>query len=456
MSKKAQFTSKIGMIAATVGSAVGLGNVWRFPAEAQANGGAAFLIVYIACVCLLGIPVMVSEFALGRAGQSDAVGAFKNLGAARPWRGVGILAITASYLILCFYMVVAGWTFEYLWQSLSGGLFEPVAGNASESLNSHYTLKMNAFISESFNPLVNTYIMILINLAVLIAGVQKGIERLSNLLMPLLFIILLIFIGVSCTLPKAGEGLMFFLHPDFSKLTPAVVLNALGQAFFSLSLGMGILITYSSYFPKNTNLTRTAVTVSLLDLLVAVMMGLIIFPAVMSFNLTSEGLSGATLVFITLPEVFAQIPGTQLWAILFFLLLTVAALTSTISIAEVSVAFITDRFGIRRWKSCVIVLLPLFLFSTVCSLSLGSWSHIQIAGMNIFDFLDTVATNIMLPIGSIFLCIYIGWFAPESMFRREMTNNGSIRSRLFAPIRFIVRYIAPILIAFVLISSFIK
>lgn len=456
MSKKVQFTSKIGMIAATVGSAVGLGNVWRFPAEAQANGGAAFLIVYIACVCLLGIPVMVSEFALGRAGRSDSVGAFKNLGASRPWWGVGILAITASYLILCFYMVVAGWTFEYLWQSITGGLFQPISDNVSQTLNSHYTNKMNSFITESVNPLINTYAMILINLAVLIAGVQKGIERLSNILMPLLFLILLIFIGVSCSLPKASEGLMFFLSPDFSKLTPSVVLNALGQAFFSLSLGMGILITYSSYFPKNTNLTRTAVTVSLLDLLVAVMMGLIIFPAVMSFDLTGEGLRGATLVFVTLPEVFAQIPGTQLWAILFFLLLTVAALTSTISIAEVSVAFISDRFGLRRWKSCLIVLAPLFLFSSVCSLSLGPWSHIQIAGLNIFDLLDTVATNIMLPVGSIFLCIYMGWIAPKGMFRSQMTNGGSIRSRLFTPILFIVRYIAPVLIACVLISSFIK
>ena len=455
MAKKTQFASKIGLVAATVGAAVGLGNVWRFPAEVQANGGAAFLIIYIACVLVLGIPVMLGEFALGRAGRSDAAGAFKNVGARRPWWGVGILAILASYLILCFYMVVAGWTFEYLWQSVSGGLFD-TAGETAGNLNSHFNLKMQAFVADSVNPLVNTYVMIIINIGVLIAGVQKGIERLSNVLMPLLFAILIVFICVSLTLPKAADGLAFFLNPDFSKITPGVVLNAMGQAFFSLSLGMGILITYASYFPKKTNLVRTAVTVSLLDLLVAVMMGLIIFPAVMSYGLTGEGLQGATLVFITLPEVFAQMPGTQIWSALFFLLLTVAALTSTISIAEVSVAFVRDRFAMPRWKACMVVLLPLFLLSAICSLSLGELNHIRIAGYNIFDFLDNTATNIMLPIGSLLLCIYVGWFAPKGFFKGQLINNGALRMRIYPAILFAVRWIAPVMIAMVLISYFVK
>ncbi len=452
MAKKNQFASKIGMIAATVGSAVGLGNIWRFPAEVQSNGGAVFLAIYILCVLLLGIPVMLAEFSLGRAGHSDAVGVFKNLKAGKCWWAVGGLAILASYLILCFYMVVAGWTFEYLWQSISGGLFSPEVG---ESASTHYVMKMESFVTDSYNPLINTYMMILINLVVLLAGVQKGIERISNVMMPVLFLILLIFIGVSLTLPGAAEGLEFFLKPDFSKISATTVVNALGQAFFSLSLGMGILITYSSYFPKDAKLTRTAMTVSLLDLLVAVMMGLIIFPAVTSFGLSSEGLRGATLVFITLPEVFGQMPMTQLWSILFFLLLTVAALTSTISIAEVSVAFIRDRFKMKRWKACLIVLMPLFVLSALCSLSLGPLSHIRLAGFNIFDFLDNMATNIMLPIGSIFLCIYVGWFAPKTMLPDQLTNNGTIRSRMYRPVLFIIRYIAPLLIGLVLISYFI-
>lgn len=452
--KKAKFGSKIGLIAATVGSAVGLGNIWRFPAEAQANGGAAFLLIYILCVFILGIPVMVSEFALGRGGQSDAVGSFKNLGAGRPWWSVGALAILASYLILCFYMVVTGWTFEYLFQSITGTLYDSVASGVSPDSTAQFATRMKEFIGDGFNASINTYIALVINIAVLLLGVQKGIERLSNILMPLLFVLLLIFVCVSLTLPKAAEGVTYFLHPDFSKVTTEVVLNALGQAFFSLSLGMGILITYSSYFPSSTVLTRTAVTVSLLDMLVAVMMGLIIFPAVMSFNLTGEGLEGATLVFITLPEVFARMPGTQLWSILFFLLLFVAAVTSTISIAEVSIAFLQDRFKMSRVKAVMTAMLPLAVFSTICAYSQGdSPLALKIGDKTVFDALDYFATNICLPLGSIFLCIYVGWFAPKGFLRREMTNNGSVRTVIYYPLLFIIRYIAPVLIAIILITS---
>ncbi len=458
MAQKAQFGSKIGLIAATVGSAVGLGNVWRFPAEAQANGGAAFLLLYICCVFLLGIPVMLAEFTLGRGCRSDAVGVFRKLASGTPWWIVGAIAILASYLILSFYMVVAGWTLEYLWQSITGDLYTPIAGLESikglENLDSQFGAKMEEYIMTSARPLVMTYIMLALNLAILIMGVRKGIEKMSNILMPLLFLLLLIFAVVACNFPKAVEGLEFFLKPDFSKITPTTVINALGQAFFSLSLGMGILITYSSYFPKDTKLTRTAVTVSLLDLLVAVMMGFIIFPAVKSFGLASHNLEGATLVFVTLPEVFAQMHATRLWSILFFLLLMVAALTSTISLAEVSVAFLQDRFKLKRVTACCTVILPLFLLSSVCSLSQGSLSWLKIAGLNIFDFLDTIATNIMLPVVAIGTCIYLGWFAPKKYFYNELTNNGNVESHFYRPIKVIVRYMAPILIAVILLANF--
>ncbi len=422
MAQKAQFGSKIGLIAATVGSAVGLGNVWRFPAEAQANGGAAFLLLYIGCVFLLGIPVMLAEFTLGRGCRSDAVGVFRKLAPRTPWWIVGGIAILASYLILSFYMVVAGWTFEYMWQSITGDLYAPVQGITSisgiENLDTQFSAKMQEYILSSTR------------------------------------LLLLIFAGVACTFPKAVEGLEFFLKPDFSKITPSVIINALGQAFFSLSLGMGILITYSSYFPKDTKLTRTAVTVSLLDLLVAVMMGFIIFPAVESFGLASHKLEGATLVFVTLPEVFAQMGATRLWSILFFLLLMVAALTSTISLAEVSIAFLQDRFKLKRVAACCTVILPLFLLSSICSLSQGELSWLKIAGLNIFDFLDTVATNIMLPLVAIGICVYLGWFSPKDYFYNELTNYGKVESRFYRPIRTIVRYMAPILIAIILLANF--
>lgn len=447
---KAQFASRIGLIAATVGSAVGLGNVWRFPAEAQANGGAAFLIVYIACVFLLGVPVMVGEFALGRAGRSDAIGSIKNLGGSRPWMAVGAVALCASYMILCFYTVVAGWTIEYLWDSVTGSLYHINEANQETA----FTNRMTLLTAGGVRPLVATYLVIIITLIILALGVRKGIERMSNILMPILFIVLLIMCGVSLSLPDAGVGLNFFLNPDFSKITPEVVLNALGQAFFSLSLGMGILITYSSYFPKSTKLTKTAVTVSLLDLLVAVMMGIIIFPAVTTFGMEEASLNGTSLVFVTLPEIFNQMPWTQLWSSLFFLLLTVAAITSVISIAEVGVAFVTDRFKTSRIKACFITILPLFIFSSLCSLSVSGTSSLIINGQSLFDFLDNTATNIFLPIASIGLCLYLGWIAPPSVLQDEISNDGTV-SRHPAPlVKFALRFIAPALIAFILIRQF--
>ncbi|MCM1075883.1 MAG: sodium-dependent transporter [Bacteroides sp.] len=460
MSQKAKFGSRIGLIAATVGSAVGLGNVWRFPAETQANGGAVFLLIYILCVFLLGIPVMTAEFSLGRGGNSDATGAFRNVTPNKKgWWMVGALAILASYLILSFYMVVSGWTLEYLVQSVTGNLYAADASGANlatidgeEQLFSH---KMESYIAGTYRPLVMTFIMIAANLFVLLRGVQKGIEKMSNIMMPVLFVLLLIFCGVSLTLPKAADGIAFFLKPDFTALSPKTIVNALGQSFFSLSLAMGILVTYASYYPADTKLTRTAVTVSLLDLGTAILMGLIIFPAVMTFGLADHNLAGSALVFITLPEIFAQMGGTCFWSSLFFLLLSVAAFTSTISLAEVSVAFMECHFKMSRRRAVYTVVCPLFILSSICSLSVGTWSDFKIFGLTIFDFLDTVATNIMLPLGGILLCIYMGWVAPRKFFKNELTNNGTLTSRAFGLIAFIVKWIAPGLIALVLVSQFI-
>ena len=451
MSNNNLFKTKIGLIAATVGSAVGLGSVWRFPSEVQANGGAAFLIVYIACVFLLGIPVMLAEFSLGRAGRSDAVGSFRNLAPGKKWWLGGALAILTSYLILCYYMVVAGWTFEYMWESITGNLYTGI--DAVSDKSALFGSKMQQYINHDTNPLIHTFIIIGINIAILLFGVQKGIERLSNIMMPILFVILLGFCIVSLTLPKAGEGLEFFLKPDFSAITPSVIIRALGQAFFSLRLGMGVLITYGSYFPRDTRLIKTSVSVSTSVIFVAVMMGVIIFPAVTSFGLQNATLNGPTLVFATLPQVFAQLPAAQLWSTLFFLLLTLAAVTSTISIAEVSIAFMQEYFKMSRKAACLVVLLPLLAFSSVCSLSLGSLSDFTVFGFTIFDFLDYTTANILLPICSILLCVYVGWFAPKKFLKDELTNNGDFKSATFRLIIFIIRYIAPVLITGIIVYS---
>ncbi len=453
MSTKTEFASKIGLIAATVGSAVGLGNVWRFPAEAQANGGSAFLLLYILCVLILGVPVMLAEFSLGRSTRSDSIGAFRKLTPDKPWWIVGATAVVASYLILCFYMVVAGWTLEYLWGSISGELYAGIENLGESEMRGFFNGKMEYYVQSEYRPVMFLSIAIAINIGILLGGVQKGIERLSNILMPVLFVILAVMVVVSLALPGAGAGVTYFLKPDFTKITPISVVNALGQAFFSLSLGMGILITYSSYYPKNTNLMKTSIIVSLLSLLVAVMMGLVIFPAFKSFGLDSEPMQGATLVFVTLPEIFARLPLPQLWSTLFFLLLAVAAITSTISIAEVSIATLQDRLHIGRKKAVLTILLPLAVLSALPSLSFSSLSDIKIFGLTIFDFLDSFSTNILLPLVSLGVCVYIGWILPGKFLRDELTNHGHLHAWPNTIAQQIIRYVAPLLIILVFIYN---
>ncbi len=455
---KGAFSSRLGVIAATVGSAIGLGNIWRFPGEAQANGGAAFLFIYIICVFLLGIPVMLAELSLGRAGRSDSVGNFKNLTPNNKWWLAGIIGLLASYLILSFYMVVAGWTIEYLFGSLSGDLYNGYVASNLEAERTFFSAKMSDYVASTWNPLIWTYVMIALNLGVLLLGVRKGIEKVSNVLMPLMFVLMLIFCVASLSLPGAGEGVSFFLRPDFSKIDINVIINALGQSFFSLSLGMGILVTYAAYYPKETNLTSTAVSVSLCDFLMAFLMGMIIFPAVRSFGIgqSVEEIEGTTLVFVTLPEIFAHMGAERLWSSLFFLLLAVAAITSTISIAEVSVAFVRDRLNMSRKKACLLVMAPIIVTSTLCSLSLGSAPWLSIGGMPVFDFLDVATTNLLLPLSAFCICIYVGWVLPRTFISDQLSNFGALPAKAAPLIAALIRYVCPLLIAIILIMKLVQ
>lgn len=450
-----EFATKLGVIAATLGSAVGLGSIWRFPAEVQENGGGAFLLVYLVCVLLFGIPVMIAEISLGRAGRSDAVGAYRNIHKGGSWWLGGLSGVIASYLIMGFYMVVVGWTFEYLWDSLTGSLYSGITLSDPSITDTIFHDRMEEYICSDWRPLISTFIVIAINIGVLMMGVQKGIEKVSNILIPVLFGLLLIFSGYALTMPGAAEGLKFFLAPDFSKISMPMIANALGQTFFSLSLGMGILITYSSYYPSSTNIPRTSIIVSLLTMVVAIMMGIIIFPSIFSYGGDIHSLRGTTLVFVTLPEVFAQLPGAQVWSVLFFTLLLIAALTSTISSAEVVISFVERRFKTSRVMSVLIVMLPLCLLCALSSLSFGTLADFKIFGMSIFEFLDNFTTNFLLPLTALAGVIFIGWIAPRTVLRDQITNNGELAKGLYPILDFIIRYPAPILILIILISGLI-
>ena len=432
--KRATFGSKIGVILATVGCAVGLGNIWRFPYMLGENGGAAFLLVYISCILFLGIPVMITEFFIGRYSRKNAAGAFKVMAPGTKWSVIGYNGVAAAFLILGYYAVVSGWTLEYIVQAFSGSL---EGKNATD-----FADEFTAFSTGVFRPILWTVVFIALTHIIIVSGVKEGIERASKVMMPMLFLILIALCVRSITLPGASEGLTFLFNPDFSKIDSSVVLSAMGQAFFSLSIGMGCLITYASYFGKQTNLQTTALQVTILDTLVAVLAGVMIFPAVFSFGI--EPTTGPELVFITLPNVFEQLPFGNIWSFVFFVLLALAALTSTISLHEVSTAYVHEEYHISRKKAAVIVSVGVTIVGILSSLSMGVLSSYTLFGLNFFNLLDFVTAKIMLPLGGMMICIFTAKRVDKLLLKEEVTNHGTIRFYFFNTYAFFVKYIAPI------------
>ena len=432
--KRATFGSKIGVILATVGCAVGLGNIWRFPYMLGENGGAAFLLVYISCILFLGIPVMITEFFIGRYSRKNAAGAFKVMAPGTKWSVIGYNGVAAAFLILGYYAVVSGWTLEYIVQAFSGSL---EGKNATD-----FADEFTAFSTGVFRPILWTVVFIALTHIIIISGVKEGIERASKVMMPVLFLILIALCVRSITLPGASEGLTFLFNPDFSKIDSSVVLSAMGQAFFSLSIGMGCLITYASYFGKQTNLQTTALQVTILDTLVAVLAGVMIFPAVFSFGI--EPTTGPELVFITLPNVFEQLPFGNIWSFVFFVLLALAALTSTISLHEVSTAYVHEEYHVSRKKAAVIVSIGVTILGILSSLSMGLLKSYTLFGLNFFNLLDFVTAKIMLPLGGMMICIFTAKRVDKLLLKEEVTNHGTIRFYFFNTYAFFVKYIAPI------------
>ena len=443
MKKRAQFATRLGVIATTVGSAVGLGNIWRFPFEAGAHGGGAFLLIDLFFIFVVGVPVVCAEFIIGRHTGSNVRGAFRALTPNKAWGAIGYLGLFASVMILSFYSVVAGWTMEYVYQSLSG--FGGVS--SVEGLHGRF----DSFATSDWRPLGWTIAFLFINYVILSRGVEKGIEKMSNVMMPLLFVILIVFCVNSITMPAAGKGLRFLFSPAFSEISPKVVLSAMGQAFFSLSLGLGCLITYSSYFKRDTPLLRTAGVMASLDTLVAVLAGVIIFPAVFTFGM--EPAAGPKLVFEILPSIFSRMPLSMMWSTLFFLLLFLASLSSTISMSEICIAYLTDEHGMSRRKATIINIATAMILGGLCALSFGSLGDFTICGMTLFNLFDYVSSNILLPVGGMAISIFVGWVLDKSIVRRELTpTNCSAISRLMvASVIFCLRYVAPVCIALVFI-----
>lgn len=441
--ERGNFGSKIGAVLASAGSAVGLGNIWRFPTECGSNGGAAFILIYLLCVFCLAMPVMIAEFVIGRASRSNTVGSYRVLAPGKPWVVSGFMGVIAGFMVLSFYSVVCGWTLDYTFESLSGSMMQGI----------DYASFFGDFVSSPWRPVIFLAVFLLLTHFVVAMGVEKGIERYNKILMPILFAIILVLVALSLSMPNAGEGIAFLLRPDFSKVTQDVVLSAMGQAFFTLSVGIGTLATYASYFSRETRLVSSAVSVCVIDTMVAVCAGFIIFPAVFSVGVDAG--SGPGLVFITLPHVFHEALGSvpvieYLFSGLFYVLLLLAALTSSISMHEISTAYIHETFRISRPKAAAIVTSVCFLLGVACSLSFGIWKDVTIAGMGFFDLFDFITAKFLMPLGGLLICTFVGWDMNKKIVAAELDSR-------FTPILMILfSWVAPIGIGIIFVYGLIS
>lgn len=439
---RGSFGSQLGVILASAGSAVGLGNIWRFPTEVGRGGGAAFILIYLGFILLMAMPVMLSEFIIGRSARSNAIGAFHKLAPGKPWIAAGIMGVLGGFLVLSFYSVVAGWTLHYTIASALGQLATDSGQQAMDFGNA-----FNAFVSDPWQPILYLALFLLLTHFVVARGIQHGIERYSKLMMPMLLVIIVLLIAFSLTMPGAAEGIRFLLKPDLNEVTPDVVLGAMGQAFFSLSVGIGCLVTYASYFSNETRLVRSAMNVCIIDTMVAVLSGFIIFPTVFSVGIAPD--AGPGLVFITLPNVFnltfSGMPVVgYIFALLFYALLLLAALTSSISMHEICTAFISEHFGRSRRKAAVIVTFVCLVLGSFCSLSFGPWQEVTIFGKGFFDLFDFTVTKFLMPLGGFLMTLFVGWYLDRKLVERQLTNDGSIPVRAMRPLLFLIRWVAPI------------
>jgi NSS family neurotransmitter:Na+ symporter len=439
MKQREHFGSRFAVIAAMAGSAVGLGNIWRFPYILGEYGGAAFILVYMAACLVLALPIFYAESIIGRSSRSDTFGAMNKLAPGTPWRWVGLLTIISPLLLLGYYSVVGGWSVEYLFKSLSFSFTEVPAEEVP-----HF---FGRFISSTWQPLfAHTAFMALVA-GVVLGGVRNGIEKFSKLAMPALFILILVIVGYSLTLPGSFKGVEYLVKPDFSKLSADAIAAALGQAFFSLSLGVGTILTFSSYVKKEENLLVSGVGTAASDLLFAVIAAFAVIPAVFAAGLQPSG--GPGLVFETLPYIFNKMgEGMPLLSTLvssiFFVAILAAALTSAISMLEVGVAFLTDEWGMKRRSATLVLTFFCWSVGILCSLSFGPLADVKVLGLTFFDFLDHLCSDWLLPVGGLLFTTFVGWKMSKDQVRDEFTNGGTVNTRLFDTVYFLMRYVAPV------------
>ena len=440
------WNSRLGFILAASGSAVGLGNIWKFPYIVGQNGGGAFVLVYILCTLAIGLPIMLAEFTIGRKTNLNPVGAFQALKPKTHWIKIGYMGVLAGFLILSFYGVVGGWTLAYVVKALTHTM-----NNFSSSKEAGQFF--GSFISNTWEVLFYHALFMGICIGIVLRGVHGGIERACKILMPTLVIILIILMFRALTLPGAIDGVEFYLKPDFSKIGPQTILIALGQAFFSLSLGMGCMLTYGSYLPEQEDLASATVYVVVFDTMIALLVGMVIFPAVFAMGL--EPAEGPSLVFSVLPAVFMDMPFGNLVSVIFFALLAIAAITSGISLLEVVVAYFIDQRKWGRKKAVIITSAVIFAFGIPSGLSFGVFSDSKLFGMTFFDHVDNIASNYLLPLGGMLTAIFVGWIWGTKSAAEEIEKH-EIKFHWENIWRFLIRYISPVAVFFVFCAKFIQ
>ncbi len=458
--KREGFSTGLAVFFATLGSAVGLGNIWKFPYLTGSNGGGAFLLIYFICILGVGIPVMVSEFYIGRKTRKNAVGAFVSLTGkpSTPWKGIGIMGVAAAYLIMFFYSDVAGWVYFYCFKAITGqlaGITKDAVGPMFGQVIGAGTAGKPFFTAEALSPLIWQIIVMAVVGTVLSMGVRGGIERITKTLMPLLFLLIIICDIRALTLPGAGKGINFLFHVDFSKITAPVILSALGLAFFKLSLGMGTMITYGSYFTDDNHLIQTAGKVAASDTLVSMLAGLAIFPTVFSFGM--EPSAGPGLLFMTIPLVFNQMPLGNVLLACFFLLTCFAATTAMLSLVEVPIAYCVEELKISRVKATIINCVAIAVIGVTATLSVDSSSYlggIKFFGKGFFDLYDYISSNILLPLGGLLIAIFVGYCSKREDVLHELSNRGVLaNASTVDAYRFVVRFVSPALLILVFLNS---